>query len=101
MGSRQRSTFVGPIDISLEIKGDGSLSGDVRGSLGDLRLTGNWDGRGTVNANLSATKSAPDAFNGMLTVPLLAQTSSAAALRVVSNDGRWVRQAVAELTHNR
>lgn len=90
--------FVGPIDVKLEITPSGSLGGAATGSLGNLSVGGNWDGHGHAHATLDAKARAPEAFSGTLSVQFSEpMTSASASLRVVSNDGRWVRQAVVPL----
>jgi hypothetical protein len=90
--------FAGPITVALDVAGDGSLRGSVSGSLGGLRVAGNWDGKGELHAALIAAKEGPDAFNGVLSVAVGTPDGAYGKLRAVSSDGRWIREALVKLS---
>lgn len=90
--------FVGPVKMTVALNTDGTAVGAVTGSLGDLQVVGSWDSGDVLHARLSAHSQTPEAFNGLVTVALADEKPNApASLRVVSNDGHWVRQATAVL----
>lgn len=96
------TSFVGPVELALELGRDGRIKGRVSGRLGELLLNGDWDGGERVYADLAPAKVAPDAFSGLLSLELQASSKTAtASLRVVSHDGRWVRNASAQLAPGR
>lgn len=92
------TSHVGPVTLAVELTKDGVVQGTLSGSLGELTVTGNWDGLNPMHADLVPKVKAPEAFGGLLTVVLAEGSKSAeASLRVVSHDGKWVREATVPL----
>lgn len=96
------TTHVGAVTLLVEITKDGAVQGSLNGGLGELAVAGNWDGVSPLHAELVPKVKAPEAFGGLLTLVLAEHSTTAeGSLRVVSHDGKWVREAPVALSLNR
>ncbi len=86
-------------DIVLSIDGDGVVTGQVSGALGDLKVQGKLE-EGTLSAGVSSDADDGHGMRGVLTGTLDGETIQA-TLRVSSHDAAIVRSADTQLSRGK
>jgi hypothetical protein len=94
-------TGVGPGTIELAVNPSGTALGEAKGALGELSVSGTFDGR-ELRANLlPKNPNAEGAMTGFMALTAQGEPSSAkelkGTLRVASRDARLVREATVQL----
>jgi hypothetical protein len=84
--------LVGACEVDLVLAGDGSVSGTAKGALGELVVTGAWDGK-LVHAEIASKDPAAEgAVRGTLEATLEGDALGG-KLRIASSDASLVREA--------
>lgn len=84
--------LVGACEVDLVLGADGTVSGTAKGALGELAITGAWEGKGVHAEVVSKDPTADGAVRGTLEATLEGEALTG-KLRIASNDAALVREA--------